>query len=1267
MQKNISENQKNILKRKGIVSYNHSLIFVYSGGRTVMWSFEKNLSEHRENPLSEICGICYVCESKNIVAAIDMDKKAHIFFDGKPYLPDGDTLCCSVQVACGLNHAAILKEDGHVVCIGSTDGGKCNTSDWENTVDICCGKGFTAGLNKDGSITCTGKGSKSIIKKFGKYRLNAIFANPEKNSLYAIDIDGRIILPSGKPLPGISDVVFISPITSPIIVCDDGRIFQKGNLVNIFQKEKNRKPILCVGNEKLMFCLTSDGILKPSIKNSRGNIRLFQSFDILEEERRVKKEQADNLSQRIEKCAAYAQKFKNTVRCSSSITVAVNSGEHAYSTMYTKSVEKLSGAIEADCSNGHIAILLANGRVQSFGNNQNGCCNTYSWHGIVSVCVGSDITLGIKNDGSVNIAGKSAGINTSPISKWKGIKKIKCESEYIAALDQYGKILICGNAPFDTEMTKNIDGIEDFCLSPAHIVLVLKDRSVISFGSNRYGECNTGSWKNIRMTVCSEGYTAALDYNGRVYAVGINSLGQCDTASFSNSVFIACGKHHIASLDIDGKITCTGAEGYGQCRVSGWKNIVSVFCGDEYTIALASNGVLYACGKNTDGQCMVSPFRIFNSADTYDKEKNESAGRRLAQNGTADSVDILSGNTQSPSSDAVSENPLRCARMEKLSTKYFDLKDRLAINKAGSCAVCTEDGVAVFGKTNSFDNKKLLHIYPGDDYFGYIDIDGNIGFIGCKFNVSDVTEGLKAVDMCCTKSFCAVVYEDGSVKSFSDKQNGEPSLDLSDLCDIVKISCTNQYILGLTSSGFVKLKQYAQSQTDSNNTNEIPHDNAICENAISHPAPSPTLYEITNYGGISDIFTHEETAVAIMSDGRVMIFEDRYDCALDIKELSMISLVSMSDNFIALADSERHVHTYGKGDSGECDTGQWQDIISVYCLDDGIIALDTDGNIHLTQNTYKSLQISDAVAIYGCLNTFYYANYSGRLFRVCDGIIKDTGYSLFIPSKKKNRITMTFPNRINTDLYSSIGISNTEILLIDDSKRMTVYKNISYMPYVLSRDSVSCADCGSLHISYIQNGTLHITGDNSYGQCELDRYERIKYICCSSLSSVAVSEDGKVYACGAITMIPDIDRLRNISDAVMSACGSRHVAILQKDGKVSCVGDNSSCACNTSEWENISMIACGDRHTVGLSVDGRIYSTGDNSCMQLPDRNLSGVMSIACAPYSTACIMYDGTIKPFGFSPNVEKKLLSITDCVAAKARENRILILHSSGKAEII
>lgn len=1260
MQRKLSPNQKNILSRKGIVSCNNSLLFIYSDGRAVAGTHEKNTTEQKNNLFPENKKICYVSESKNFISAVDMDGNAYIFNNNIAYPFDNDMSSPATAIECGLNHVAILKDDGHVICIGDTDGGKCNTHVWENIVDICCGKNFTAGLNENGSIFCAGKISKKILKKFGKYELAAVFANPEKNNLYAIDIDGQVILPSGKPITGISNAVFISPLSSPIIVLEDGKVIQNRKDISPadnLTKGKIRKPILCVGNEKHLYYLTSDGILKSNIKNhTRGNVRLFNSFESLEQERKEKKDQSDRLLKEIEKCAANAQKFKNVVHCSSGITVAINSSEHAYSTMYTKNVEKLSGATEIDCSNGHIAVLLANGRVQSFGNNQNGCCNTDSWHGIVSVCTGSDITLGIKSDGGVNIAGKAASINTTPISKWKNIKKIKCESEYIAALDQYGKIQICGNAPFDTESIQNIDSIDDFCISPSHIVLVLKNKSVISFGSDRYGECNTNSWKNIRMAICSENYTAALDYNGKVYATGINSFGQCDTASFSNSVFIACGKNHIASLDIDGKVSCAGAAGYGQCKVNEWKNIVSVYCGDEHTVAVASNGILYACGKNTNNQCMVSQFRIFNSTDTYDIEKNESAGRRLALNNITDSGEILTSKTQPTIVDSHAEISFCPIRTKKFRTNFFEFNNKLAIDKNGSCAVCTEDGAAVFGKTNSFDSKKLSSVYSGGEYFGYIDNNGQVGFIGHIFNITENISDLKATNMYCTDCFCAVVFDDGSVRIFYDNEDNKNIVDVPDFHDIVKIACTNQYILGLTSSGFVKLKSYSAQQND----NETLTDKPL--------TVSPAICEITNYSGISNIFTHNETVVALLSDGRVMIFEDKYKCAESIKELSSISYVSMSDNCIALLDCDGHIHTFGTDEHGEHDAGQLENIISVSCIRNNIFALDSDGHVYCSGSATKKFpDISNAIAIYGCNDTFCYVDYSGKVFKITDGNLKDTGYNLFTPNKEKNRITMTFQNRTNVDIYSSIGISNTEILLIDDDKKMSIYKNSGLLPFIMSKDSVSCADCGSLHVSYIQNGKLRCIGENSFGQCDLDKSEGAKYVCCNSLSSVLICDDGTVRACGAICKVQGIDKLRDIKNAVMSACGNRHVAILSEDGRVKCVGDNTPGACQTQEWENITMISCGDRHTVGLSSDGHVYSTGDNSCMQLPEKNLSGVMSVACGPYATLCIMYDGTLRSYGFPPNTSKKLLNIFDCVAAKVRENKIFILHSSGRTEII
>ncbi|MNW13612.1 hypothetical protein D3C71_2116130 [compost metagenome] len=55
--------------------------------------------------------------------------------------------------------------------------------------------------------------------------------------------------------------------------------------------------------------------------------------------------------------------------------------------------------------------------------------------------------------------------------------------------------------------------------------------------------------------------------------VGSNKHGQCDVSSWRDIVTVAAGCTHTVGLKSDGMVVAVGNNEYGQCDVSGWSGI----------------------------------------------------------------------------------------------------------------------------------------------------------------------------------------------------------------------------------------------------------------------------------------------------------------------------------------------------------------------------------------------------------------------------------------------------------------------------------------------------------------------------------------------------------------------------------------------------------------------------------------------------------------------------------------------------------------------
>ncbi len=1250
---NITPEQEKILRRKGIISFNNKIFAsLYSDGHAVVSSASGNTHTAIDfSDVDEWKNIRYISCGATFLCAVDSD--GNLSVAGKPEFDFPEKISGARAVECSSSHIAVLYTDGHVKCIGVNSYGECNTERWEDIVDICCGDNITAALRSDGTVLCAGKNAEKFEISMNKYKLLSIYSSSNGETLFGI-IDGGSIMSTSNRKPEFFEksIVYINPNTVPVsVITESGELIYKKTVLN--SKTSDGHACMCAGDNQSLHYVTNEGYVrmlsgKKFSVNLSGN-RIYESFDNLDTEREIKKADQEILEKTKESAAITAVKLKDSVHCSESMTVCVSANEKIYSTMLSKSTEKISGAIGADCGNSHLLILLANGTVKAYGSNKNGCCNTDSWRNVTSVCAGTDISLGVRSDGSVLLAGRSAYINTSPVLKWKNIVRVKYEAEYIAALDSNGKIQICGNAPFDYESISQIQNISDFCISPTHIVIYTSDRKVMTYGAGNSGGGVTSHWKNIRQVVCAENFTAALGYNGKIYAEGDNSFGQCEVAQFSDIVSISCGKNHIVALDIHGNVYAAGANGFGQCNVSQWKDIVAVYCGKNHTVGLDKSGFPHACGQNTNGQCDISLFRLFDNIEDYDKERNEVIGKRLVGNNTDkkdfsdESPSVYKARTELPTNPDEHQTPVLI--LENIRFDCSRYEGKVAFDSNGRYAVCAAEGLAVSGKTSLLKSGSVVSLRSAKGFITCIDIYGKVSCIGRAFEGIDKWENILSIDN--GNNHISALCRNGKVLCASDGEN--IPLPTDNWSDIQKIACGNNFTLGLTHEGNVLFA-------------------IVCDDTEDAYTPISEISELTN---IRNIFAFDNTAVAVDLRGKPHIFGNTYDSKAEIEALSGITDVKLSPSHIVFLTSDGMVYSFGSNEYGECNTQKWRNAVSISAADKRTVAVRADGKLLYAGKMKERFENTDNIVSAFC-DEYYVCliSNSGELFCVSEAGMKNTGFHVFIPGPDNNTILRScghdIPFYISAKTLSShMAVSNTEKAYIDFGNTLYVYNRSSAKTYFHSRENVSLTDCGNNHSAYIKNKILYLNGDNSYGQCDLDKSENAAYAACGTYTTALVQTDGGVKMCG-LNDCGQCDT-ENINQVSMAACGTYHTAFLRSDGKVVCVGNNKYGQCDTSAWENIVYVSCGDYHTIGVTASGHVESAGDNSCSQLVPKNISGIACVACAPFSTLCLRFDGTLIPFGFSHDMEEKLLKKKSCVAIKCRENKIFITYTDGHVEII
>lgn len=245
----------------------------------------------------------------------------------------------------------------------------------------------------------------------------------------------------------------------------------------------------------------------------------------------------------------------------------------------------------------HTVGLRSDGTAAAMGNNRNGKCDVAEWSDITAVAAGKDHTVGLKADGTV-VATEYTGTfygGQCDVSKWQGITAIAAGA--------------------------------------SHTVGLRADGTVVAVGDNSRGQCNVASWSDIAGIAAGAYHTVGFRTDGTAVAVGDNDHGQCNVAGWSDIVAVAAEYRHTVGLRSDGTVAAVGDNGYCQCDVAGWRDIAAIAAGASHTVGLRSGGTLVAAGNNEFGQCDVSGWKLFDSIDTLERERSESAEerRRIAE------------------------------------------------------------------------------------------------------------------------------------------------------------------------------------------------------------------------------------------------------------------------------------------------------------------------------------------------------------------------------------------------------------------------------------------------------------------------------------------------------------------------------------------------------------------------------------------------------------------------------------------------------------
>lgn len=264
-----------------------------------------------------------------------------------------------------------------------------------------------------------------------------------------------------------------------------------------------------------------------------------------------------------------------------------------------------------------------------------GQCNVSSWRNLIAICAAEHHTVGLRDDGTVVATGDDT-YGQCQTGTWRDIVAIAAGDSHTVGLKADGTVVATAyRGPADRNLGQcNVSSWRNIVAIAAkqhHTIGIKADGTVIATGV-RYEKIK--NWTNIVAVSGAGSYTVGLKDDGTVIAGGNNENGQCCVEQWRDIVAVSAAMRFAVGLKSNGTAEVTnfrGKEDYycGERDVHGWRDIIAITARTFHTVALRSDGTLVAIGAKKCGQCDVEGWKLFQSFDTLEQERETAKEKRI--------------------------------------------------------------------------------------------------------------------------------------------------------------------------------------------------------------------------------------------------------------------------------------------------------------------------------------------------------------------------------------------------------------------------------------------------------------------------------------------------------------------------------------------------------------------------------------------------------------------------------------------------------------
>lgn len=263
-----------------------------------------------------------------------------------------------------------------------------------------------------------------------------------------------------------------------------------------------------------------------------------------------------------------------------------------------------------------------------------------SWNNIVSISVKGNFVVGLKEDGTVIMAGKIPEYYVGT-KTWDDIIAVSTGQQYIIGLRADGTVVAQGHNgdhQVDIDDWTNIVAIST---GWRHTIGLDSNGEIYITGLGSENQknqinLNKGDWRNIVAIAAGGGsgdtgsiaYTVGLKKDGTVVTTLTGDIAE-EVTSWSDIIAISAGDSHIVGLKSDGTVMTTET-GVSAQETSKWTDIVAISAGYGFTLGLKEDGTVVATGYDKQGQIDVD---LWENVTHYKEEWKSIFNETLRWNG----------------------------------------------------------------------------------------------------------------------------------------------------------------------------------------------------------------------------------------------------------------------------------------------------------------------------------------------------------------------------------------------------------------------------------------------------------------------------------------------------------------------------------------------------------------------------------------------------------------------------------------------------------